>query len=31
MASENDSFYELNTEIVIEDGKIVNITRSFMP
>ena len=31
MASENDSFFELNTEIVIEDGKIVNITRSFMP
>ena len=31
MESENDSFYDHNTEIVIQDGKIVEITRSFVP
>ena len=31
MESENDSFYELNTQVVIKDGKVVEITRSFIP
>ena len=29
--SENDSFYEHSTEIVIKDGRIVEITRDYVP
>ena len=31
MESENDSFNERNTELVIENGKVVEITRDFTP
>ena len=31
MESEHDSFYDHNTEIVIKDGKIVEINRRFVP
>ena len=31
MESENDSFDELNTEVVIENGKVVEITRRYNP
>ena len=31
MESKNDSFYELNTEVVIANGKVVEITRIFNP
>ena len=29
--SENDSFNERNTELVIENGKVVEITRTYNP
>ena len=29
--SENDSFYELNTEIVLKDGKVTEINRHYVP
>lgn len=31
MESENDSFYDHNTEFVIQNGKVVEITRRFVP
>ena len=31
MGSENDSFYEHNTELVIEGGKVVEINRHYVP
>ena len=31
MESENDSFNELNTELVIENGKVVDIARCYTP
>ena len=31
MESSNDSFYVYNTDVVIKDGKVVEITRSFTP
>ena len=31
MDSENDSFNELNTELVIENGKVVDIARCYNP
>lgn len=31
MESENDSFYEHNTELVIEDGKVIEFNRHYVP
>ena len=31
MESENDSFHEFNTEVVIENGKVVDIARCYNP
>lgn len=31
MESENDSFHEFNTEVVIENGKVVDIARCYKP
>ena len=31
MKSENDSFYDHNTELVIEDGKVIEFNRHYVP